>query len=61
MNYQEFVYDTFIEHENCIGVLCREEVEDIIQENSFKSVERWLIRCGYDLKKDYENMLTTNK
>lgn len=61
MNYQEFVYDTFIEHELSIGVMCREEIEDTIQENSFKSVERWLIRLGYDLQKDYENMLTTNK
>ena len=59
MNYQEFVYDTFINHEMDLGIMCREEIEDTIQENSFKSVERWLIRSGYDLKKDYENMLTT--
>lgn len=58
MNYQEFVYDTFINHEMDLGIMCREEIEDTIQENSFKSVERWLIRSGYDLQKDYENMLT---
>lgn len=59
MNYQEFVYDTFINHETDLGIMCREEIEDTIQENSFKSVERWLIRSGYDLQKDYENMLTS--
>lgn len=52
MNYQKYVQDVFLEHQNCMGVDLQ-EAQDQLEENSFKRIENWLYKVGYDLKTDY--------
>jgi hypothetical protein len=54
MNYQEYVLQVFREDHDCKGI-STEEIEDIIEENSFSSIEKYLLKQGYDLKEMYEN------
>jgi hypothetical protein len=54
MTYQEYVYDVFKEDQNCQGVSL-EEIEDIIEETSFNTIEKFLTKRGYDLTGMYEN------
>jgi hypothetical protein len=54
MTYQEYVLDVFAEDQSAMG-LCGEEIQDIIDENSFSSIEKWLIKKGYDLDEMYNN------
>jgi hypothetical protein len=54
MTYQEYVLDVFAEDQSAMG-LCGEEIQDIIEENSFSSIEKWLIKKGYDLSEMYNN------
>lgn len=53
-SYQEFVKDTFIEHQIAFGQDV-EEATDIFNETKFESIEKFLIKSGYDLgENNYE-------
>jgi hypothetical protein len=48
MTYQQYVLEVFRDHHDCMG-MDSDEIEDLIQETSFSSIERWLTKTGYDL------------
>ena len=48
MTYKEYVRDVFMEHHVSMGMDI-EEAEDLFNESSFASVEKWLTKVGYDL------------
>jgi hypothetical protein len=54
MTYQEYVLDVFAEDQSAMG-LCEDEIQDIIEENSFSSIEKFLKKKGYDLSEMYNN------
>jgi hypothetical protein len=54
MTYQEYVLQVFREDHDCKG-MSEEEIEDIIEENSFRSIEKYLCKEGYNLHEMYEN------
>jgi hypothetical protein len=54
MTYQEYCLQVFREDHDCKG-MSTEEIEDIIEENSFRSIEKYLIKEGYNLQEMYES------
>ncbi|WP_161805228.1 hypothetical protein [Sporosarcina globispora] len=48
MTYEEYVLDVFTEHHLSVGQDL-EEIKDVIREASFKKIEKWLTKIGYDL------------
>jgi hypothetical protein len=54
MDYQEYVLDVFMEDQNSMG-LDLEEIQDIIEETPFTSIEKWLLNQGYELWNMYLN------
>lgn len=52
IGYVEYVYDVFKEHHSSMG-LDAEEIQDLIEENTFDTIEKWLIRNRYDLSEYY--------
>lgn len=52
LNYQDYVLSTFKDHHDCMG-LSNEEIEDMINETSFSSIEQWLMNVGYNLNEYY--------
>lgn len=52
MTYKQYVYDTFAEHHNCMG-MDLEEINDLINETEFNQIEKWLTKAGYDLNEYY--------
>lgn len=48
MTYQEYVKDVFTEHHSAMG-MDEEEIKDLLGENNFSQIERWLQKVGYDL------------
>ena len=54
MTYQEYVLDVFAEDQSAMG-LDLEEIRDIIEENTFCRIEKWLTMKGYDLQEMYDN------
>ena len=52
MTYQEYVRDVFMEHHSAMGMDI-EEAEDLFNESSFKQIEKWLSKIGYDLNEYY--------
>lgn len=46
--YQVKVLDIFAEHHNCLG-MDQDEIQDMIAETPFASIEKWLQVIGYDL------------
>jgi hypothetical protein len=58
MSYKEYVKDVFIEHQIACGpyAMDPEEAADTFQEQQFSTVEKWLVKNGYDLVNDYNYM-----
>jgi hypothetical protein len=52
----DFIHDTLKEHYDHMG-RPQEEAEEVIQDNSLKGIERWLIRTGYDLEEGFQEYL----
>lgn len=48
MTYQDHVKETFINHQNAMGMDI-EEAEEMFMEANFAKVEKWLTNKGYDL------------
>jgi hypothetical protein len=53
MEYTDYVKEVFLDHHDCMG-MDAEEAQDLWEENSFKRIENWLYKVGYDLKTNYE-------
>jgi hypothetical protein len=53
MNYKDYVKDVFIEHQNCMGQDL-EEAEDAFNDQEFKTIEKFLIKSGYNLENDFK-------
>jgi hypothetical protein len=50
--YHAYVKDVFVEHQNCMGQDI-EEAEDAFSDQPFKTIEKFLLKSGYDLKNDF--------
>lgn len=59
MTYEEHVKDVFVEHQIAMGAGV-EESEDLFNDCKFETIEKWLIKIGYDLKGDYEDQFGQN-
>lgn len=55
MSYEQFVYEVFRDHHDCLG-MDSEEIEDLIEDNDFSAIERFLVKAGYDLGNMYEHV-----
>jgi hypothetical protein len=53
MDYHQYVKDTFIEHQICYGQDVQ-EAEDTFHDQDFNTIEKWLIKNGYDLENEYK-------
>lgn len=51
--YHEYVKDVFIEHQNCMGQDL-EEAADAFQDQKFQTIEKFLVKSGYDLENDFK-------
>lgn len=51
--YYEYVKDVFVEHQNCLGQDIEEAV-DTFHDQPFQTVEKWLIKSGYDLENGFK-------
>ncbi|WP_156187460.1 hypothetical protein [Peribacillus loiseleuriae] len=54
MAYQEYVYEVFRDHHDCMG-MDEEEISELIEETSFAQIEKWLTKSGYDLNEYYSD------
>jgi hypothetical protein len=56
MEYKEYVKDVFIEHQISCGPYSMEvaEAEDTFNDQPFSTIEKWLIKSGYDLENGYK-------
>lgn len=52
MTYKNYVKDVFVEHHISLG-LDVEESNDLFEDHNFSTIEKWLIRTGYDLNEFY--------
>jgi hypothetical protein len=49
IEYMQKVKMVFKDHHDCLG-LSEEESEDLYNSSSFSTVEKWLIKQGYDIE-----------
>lgn len=52
MTYEQFVYDVFLADQNDIGVEL-DDIQDVIQRSPFSLIEKFLIKCGYNLQDEF--------
>jgi hypothetical protein len=51
--YESFIRETFRDHEDSIGIMDPQEIEDTLADYPPEQIERWLERCGYSPRELY--------
>lgn len=53
MKNKDFIDEIFSDHHDCMG-LDQEEIDELIEESTFKQRYNWLKKIGYELEEEHD-------